>query len=157
MSVTFTTTTAYNREDPCAICHEPLGNGQEVASHDDEAGRLHPMHTDCINLWIETRPTCPFCKAGVQVQEKPPTFKEKAVKAIHYVALGTAAVTAGFGVSLAMAIARGQVAEMSAAAAAILVVGGTATALTNAANLAITITSTRATRAALRELGIAGV
>jgi hypothetical protein len=82
MSIAFTKTTNYEHKDPCAICHEPLGNGQEVAMHDDDLGRKHPMHNDCINRWINTNPTCPFCSSDVQVQEKPLTLKDRAIRAI---------------------------------------------------------------------------
>jgi hypothetical protein len=149
MSITFTKTTAYTREDPCAICHEPLGNGEEVAIHDDASGRKHPMHEDCINRWIETRPTCPFCNADVEVEAAPVTFKDKVVRAIPHVAF----FTVGAVVIAAGTIVRGDVPGVSEAAVAVAITGSAIIA-TGAATVLIAGAALKATNTVLRAIGI---
>jgi hypothetical protein len=132
MSITFTGTTIYNRADRCAICMEPLGNGQEVAIHDDNIGRLHPMHSDCINRWIETRPTCPFCNADVEVEAAPVTFMDRVIRAIPNreclinIGIIAAAAIGAAVVSVTGSVSAGTVAGVAAgtATAAVIISAG---------------------------------
>ncbi|MFT4552330.1 MAG: hypothetical protein ACI9S8_000955 [Chlamydiales bacterium] len=57
---------------PCAICFEPLGNGDEV--HENPCH--HRFHAICAAAWRERNQTCATCRADVltglhQVQQDP--------------------------------------------------------------------------------------
>ncbi|KAF7038376.1 hypothetical protein CFC21_048570 [Triticum aestivum] len=52
------------REEPlCAICKGPLAAGGGRCRRLRACG--HVYHAECVDLWLQRKPICPLCRAGV--------------------------------------------------------------------------------------------
>lgn len=52
------------REEPlCAICKGPLAVGGGRCRRLRACG--HVYHAECVDLWLQRKPICPLCRAGV--------------------------------------------------------------------------------------------
>jgi endogenous inhibitor of DNA gyrase (YacG/DUF329 family) len=52
-----------NYEQNCAICQDPIEEGQyaRILYH-----CMHPFHRDCIDTWFQSHVTCPTCRHDVR-------------------------------------------------------------------------------------------
>lgn len=51
--------------EPCSICHEAYGAGDEVV----ELPCDHCFHPDCVMPWLEAHNTCPVCRLELPAEE----------------------------------------------------------------------------------------
>lgn len=52
-------------DDNCAICQDPIEEGQEVCTLNY---CVHTFHQDCIRPWFENHVTCPTCRHDIREQ-----------------------------------------------------------------------------------------
>lgn len=60
----------------CGICLNSMVGEDSVAHSGD--GEKHPLHKECLKVWMETKQECPFCQAQVDVSSIT-TWKERAI------------------------------------------------------------------------------
>lgn len=52
-------------DDNCAVCQDPIEEGQEVCTLNY---CVHTFHQDCIRPWFENHVTCPTCRHDIREQ-----------------------------------------------------------------------------------------
>jgi E3 ubiquitin-protein ligase ATL6/9/15/31/42/55 len=57
------TTAPRNMDDNCAICQDPIEQGQNVRILNY---CTHSFHTNCIDTWFATHVTCPTCRHDIR-------------------------------------------------------------------------------------------
>jgi len=60
-------------DQKCNICHNPIGNNLAVAhagKEQDDVVDLHPTHLKCIELWYQTKQTCPQCLEPINLDTR---------------------------------------------------------------------------------------
>lgn len=57
----------YNRDDPCAICQDALG---EMSEESPQVQLLcsHRYHTSCLRKWLQEKRNCPACRKNVNIE-----------------------------------------------------------------------------------------
>lgn len=74
---------AWEVNTSCAICLLDYEEGQDVCL----LPCLHMYHHECLEEWIASHSTCPFCKSDLNVKARVPSTKEKIVKAAEQLML----------------------------------------------------------------------
>ena len=54
-----------NDEDKCAVFYMGFERGQEVRT----LRCPHKFHTECVDAWLRTKPTCPMCKVSIKPEQ----------------------------------------------------------------------------------------
>jgi endogenous inhibitor of DNA gyrase (YacG/DUF329 family) len=60
---TTTTTATRNMDDNCAICQDPIEQGQRMRILNY---CTHSFHVECIDTWFTTHVTCPTCRHDIR-------------------------------------------------------------------------------------------
>jgi hypothetical protein len=60
---TITTTATRNMDDNCAICQDPIEQGQRMRILNY---CTHSFHVECIDTWFTTHVTCPTCRHDIR-------------------------------------------------------------------------------------------
>jgi hypothetical protein len=60
---TITTTATRNMDDNCAICQDPIEQGQRMRILNY---CTHSFHVECIDTWFATHVTCPTCRHDIR-------------------------------------------------------------------------------------------
>ena len=55
--------TEIEKEQECCICMLQFDGSQKIVEL--KCSSKHKFHTDCLEKWIESKPSCPICRRGI--------------------------------------------------------------------------------------------